>query len=179
MHTTAETAASSLPERPSVGSTAAGCGNAQPHPHPSYQPILHPIPSHLLPHTILIPIPHTLCPILNLRLNSVAMPIPLFVKTFCPFYIWRCVLSFVFSFLSSPFIQMQTMLYCIPCFASYIPFQLYSCVLKPFLVSIHWHPTLLQGSGQGHEYLLQALRQGGLGGAPLILSPRLQGLQVI
>merc|ERR1712018_631274 len=34
------------------------------------------------------------------------------------------------------------------------------------------------GSGQGHEYLLQALRQGGLGGAPLILSPCLQGLQV-
>ena len=46
------------------------------------------------------------------------------------------------------------------------------------LVSIYPHPTLLQGSGQGHEYLLQALRQGGLGGAPLILSPRLQGLQV-
>lgn len=46
------------------------------------------------------------------------------------------------------------------------------------LVSIYSHPTLLQGSGQGHEYLLQALRQGGLGGAPLILSPRLQGLQV-
>ena len=48
------------------------------------------------------------------------------------------------------------------------------------LVSIETqpNPTLLQGSGQGHEYLLQALRQGGLGGAPLILSPRLQGLQV-
>ena len=46
------------------------------------------------------------------------------------------------------------------------------------LLSIYPHPTLLQGSGQGHEYLLQALRQGGLGGAPLILSPRLQGLQV-
>ena len=45
-------------------------------------------------------------------------------------------------------------------------------------MSIYPHQTPLQGSGQGHEYLLQALRQGGLGGAPLILSPRLQGLQV-
>ena len=144
MHTTAATAASSLPERPSVGSTAAGCGNAQPHPHPSYQPIFPPTPSHLA-YSIsyrtqsLFPSPIPCVPssqhklIFNLRLNSVAMPIPLFVKTFCPFYIWRCVLSFVFSFLSSPFIQMQTMLYCIPYFASYIPFQLYSCVLNPFL----------------------------------------------
>ena len=54
MHTTAETSASSFPERSSVGSSAAGRGNAQPHPfsypisqlsfppsHPYHYPYFH------------------------------------------------------------------------------------------------------------------------------------------
>ena len=108
VHTTAETAASSLAERPSVGSTAAGRGNAQPHPHPSYTlNILPPHPLLYLPILSLLslfPSPMPCVPYFTTQNHPQVCGLCLLPSSLSLIYIWRmrCVICFVWSFPSLP-----------------------------------------------------------------------------